>query len=186
MSPTLELVAQGHRVLPALLATASSPIATAHVSLISVLFRLLISLGVVLGVVWLLAQYVRRRGMPGSGRGGGNRSRAPGPSVEVLTRQSLGKGIGVAAVRVGATVLLLGVTSQTVTTLGELDPDTFTPGEDASVPMRRASLLAGGDRPTLRSSAGMFRVPQGSVSPAAPATWSTTIERFREMTARRQ
>ncbi len=37
----------------------------ANVSLLSVLIRLVISLGLILGVIWAVAQFVKRRGLPG-------------------------------------------------------------------------------------------------------------------------
>ncbi len=95
----------------------------AHVSVFSLLARLVISLFVVLMVLWVLAQVVRRRGLPGSGSRG--RGRVARRQVDVLARQSLGKGQTLVTVRLDDRILLLGVTAQNITTLSELDPAAY-------------------------------------------------------------
>ena len=67
-----------------LAATAAVSNTDAHVSVFSLLARLLISLFIVLMVLWVLAQIVRRKGLPGSRGGGGRAARR---QVDVLNRQ---------------------------------------------------------------------------------------------------
>ena len=104
----------------ATIATTASSNGDAHVSVFSLLARLLISLFIVLMVLWVLAQIVRRKGLPGSR--GGAAGRAARRQVDVLSRQSIGKGQTLVTVRLDDRVLLLGVTPQNISTLSELDP----------------------------------------------------------------
>jgi flagellar biogenesis protein FliO len=104
-------------------ATAAASNTDAHVSVFSLLARLLISLFIVLMVLWVLAQSVRRKGLPGSR--GGAAGRAARRQVDVLNRQSLGKGQTLVTVRLDDRVVLLGVTAQNITTLSELDPAAY-------------------------------------------------------------
>jgi flagellar biogenesis protein FliO len=105
-----------------LAATAAVSNTDAHVSVFSLLGRLLISLFVVLMVLWVLAQIVRRKGMPGSRGHGGRAARR---QVDVVARQSIGKGQTLVTVRLDDRIVLLGVTAQSITTLSELDPTAY-------------------------------------------------------------
>ncbi|GAA4810521.1 flagellar biosynthetic protein FliO [Nocardioides caeni] len=75
-------------------------------------FRLLGSLAVVVGLLLLIARFVNRRFTAPSG--------AP---VQVMHRQQLGRGQGVAVISVGGRVLVVGTTEHQVTLLTELEPD---------------------------------------------------------------
>lgn len=86
-------------------------------SVVLVVLRLLVSLGVVLTLLVLLARWARKRGL-----GGAVGSRA-GVQVEVLSRRALGRGSALHVVRVGEQVLVLGVTDQQVAVLRELEPE---------------------------------------------------------------
>ncbi len=70
--------------------------------------RVVLSLAVVLGLLWIIAR-----------RGG--RGRVKATTVQVVGRQSLGRRAGVAVVEVEGRRLLLGVTDQGVSMLTELD-----------------------------------------------------------------
>lgn len=75
-------------------------------------FRLLGSLAVVVGLLLLIARGVNRR------------FKTPaGAAIQVVHRQALGRGQGVAVVSVGTRVLVLGTTEQQVTLLAEVEPD---------------------------------------------------------------
>src|ERR1700722_17905344 len=100
-----------------LAATAAVSNTDAHVSVFSLLGRLLISLFVVLMVL-----IVRKKGRPGSRGAGGRGSRR---QVDVLARQSIGKGQTLVTVRLDDRIVLLGVTAQNITTLSELDPAAY-------------------------------------------------------------
>lgn len=74
--------------------------------------RLVGSLAVVVGLMLLIARGVNRR------------FKAPsGAAIQVVHRQSLGRGIGVAVVSVGTRVLVVGTTEQQVSLLAEVEPD---------------------------------------------------------------
>jgi flagellar protein FliO/FliZ len=91
--------------------------------LIELVLRIGFSLLIVFGLMWALARVVRR---PLSGR------RGPG-SLAVLHRQQLSRGSSVAIVQVAERALVLGVTDQQVSLLGETDLAAFEtepdPGE---------------------------------------------------------
>ena len=81
-------------------------------SLGALAFRLLGSLAVVVGLLLLIARGVNRR------------FKAPaGAAIQVVHRQALGRGQGVAVVAVGTRVLVLGTPEQQVTLLAEVEPD---------------------------------------------------------------
>jgi flagellar protein FliO/FliZ len=86
------------------------------VSLLSLLARLVVSMGVVLGVMALAAAALRRRG--GGGVAGG---RGPSPRLEVVARQNLGRNAALTLVRTGDQDMLLGVTDSAVTLLAARD-----------------------------------------------------------------
>ncbi len=126
--------------MPAMFLTllATTTASTAHVSLLSLLGRLVVSLLVVLGVLWAIAVLLRRHGFGGglrpagrtAGRTAGRGTSRPGPRprprqkvVDVVARQPLGKGQALLTVEVAGQLLLLGVTAQSITTLCELDPE---------------------------------------------------------------
>ena len=183
----------------------------AHVSVFSLLARLVISLFVVLMVLWVLAQIVRRKGLPGSGsRGHGRVARR---QVDVLARQSLGKGQTLVTVRLDDRILLLGVTAQSITTLSELDPAAYgiAPGSgqvlelepaasDGSVldldahdadAAADAAAVADPDAdqsprplPSTSTSASSATSSAGSMS-STMFSWNQRLDRLRDRTVRR-
>lgn len=75
-------------------------------------FRLIGSLAVVVGLLLLIARTVNRR------------YKAPaGATVQVMCRQQLGRGTGVAVVSIGTRVLVVGTTEHQVSLLAEMDPE---------------------------------------------------------------
>jgi flagellar protein FliO/FliZ len=78
----------------------------------ALVLRLFFSLAIVVGLLLLLARIAGRRfqGKTGS-------------VIQVVHRQQLSRGTGVAVVTVGERVLVLGTTEQQVTLLTELEPD---------------------------------------------------------------
>ena len=168
-----------HPSLVSFVATAASN-AGAHVSMAGVLGRLVVSLLVVLGILWALAQLVRRRGLPGILRGGGLRGGGTGAKVasraqtrdrqrpiEVISRQTLGKGQALLTVRVEGMVMLLGVTAHTISRLCDLGPEPLVAGE---VP----AATAGGDVAAATSGVG-----------SSGRARSSRVEHLRELTVRR-
>lgn len=74
--------------------------------------RIILALGVVLGLIWAIAKRVR--GSAGS-------KRRASKLIDVLGRQQLTRGASVAVVRIGDQTLIVGVTEGRVNVLGELD-----------------------------------------------------------------
>jgi flagellar protein FliO/FliZ len=158
--------------------------------------RVVFSLAVVLLMMWGLSRVLQARG------GGGPRT----SNLEVVSRATLGKRASVVVVRTGERGLILGVTDQSVSLLGEtelpapasaerrtpveLTPELLPEGQLVAVPdldiaadaaeavaPRRARHRAAGRRIAADSS-GL----SGSV--LSPATWRQTAEALREKTAR--
>ena len=85
------------------------------VSLLALLGRLAISLGVVFALMAVAGKVLRRRGL-------GTRGTTATSRIEVIARQGLGRSSSVQLVRVGGRTLVLGVTDTHVSVLGEADP----------------------------------------------------------------
>ena len=82
--------------------------------------RIGFSLFVVLGLMWALARVVRRPA--GAGRAHGR--------LAVLNRQQLTRGAAVTVVRVADRAMILGITDQHVSLLGEAELADFVPPEE--------------------------------------------------------
>lgn len=118
--------------------------------------RLIFSLAVVIGLMWVAANVLRKRGFTGVA----SRRAARGPQIELIARRPLGRNSSVAVVRVGERSLVLGVTEHQVTNLGEVEFDEIDVIEDN----------------TRTVSSG----------PGGPASaWTTMLEQMRNRTARR-
>jgi flagellar protein FliO/FliZ len=111
--------------------------------------RLIGSLGIVVGLLFLLARFANKRFKSPSGA-----------TVQVVARQSLTRSSGVAVLAVGSRLLLVGTTDQQVSLLAELDPEELLVDDpiDVPVPPPGSSPLAG--------------------SLLSPATWKQTMAVF--------
>lgn len=89
-------------------------------SVLSLLGRLIISLGIVLALMAVLAKILRNRVMPGMGRTAVRRD-----ALQVLARQPLSRSASVAVVRAADRTLVLGVSDNGVRLLAEIDPATL-------------------------------------------------------------
>jgi flagellar protein FliO/FliZ len=127
--------------------------------------RIGFSLLVVFGLMWGLAKVARR---PLSGHRGTG-------SLSVLNRQQLARGAAVTIVQVADRALILGVTEQQVSLLGETDLATFRAPE---AERRNAVALIPDD--VLPPSTGRLH---GSV--LSPRTWRSTLDFLRDRTTRR-
>jgi flagellar protein FliO/FliZ len=151
---------------------------------IEITLRILFSLLVVLALMWALAKVARR---PLAGR-------AAGP-MAVLARQQLSRNASVAVVKVAGRTLVLGVTDQQVSLLGEADlaaPDDRPRGEA----VRRESVVdqidagavgAGGSPdPTHAPHALPTGPPNGRLAGSVLSlrTWTQTLNLLRERTVR--
>ena len=136
--------------------------------------RLVGSLAVVVGLMLLIARTVNRR------------FKAPsGAAIQVVHRQALGRGMGVAVISIGTRVLVVGTTEQQVTLLAEVEPDEI--GIDLSVaepeaePARHKHIR---EVPTEPAPKAPIRLPgttatgplSGSV--LSPQTWKQTLAAF--------
>lgn len=134
-------------------------------------FQVVLSLGIVLGLMWLLARALRSRAMS-SGAG----------MLEVLGRLPLTRGSSVAVVRVADQVLVLGVTETQVTVLTVADPELSSAAtgreEGGKVQGRRSPRL-----PSLKIRNAGGGPLQGSI--LSPDSWQRAIALVRERTVRR-
>jgi flagellar protein FliO/FliZ len=133
-------------------------------SLVTLLVRVVVSLGVVLAIMWGTAAVLRRSGVVGTAPSARRGTRRRGVPLEVIARHGLSRTSSVAVVRLCGRALVLGVTDHQVTLLTEIDP---------------AELDAVGD------------FDDALVAPAGPGTgpgtlpWKVTLEQLRERTVRR-
>jgi flagellar protein FliO/FliZ len=119
--------------------------------LLELVLRIGFSLLIVFGLMWALARVARR---PLSGR------RGPG-SLAVLHRQQLSRGSALAVVQVGDRAMVLGVTDQHVSLLGETDLAAFE----------------------TEAQVGEHRMPVAMESSAR--TWRSALDVLRDRTTRR-
>jgi flagellar protein FliO/FliZ len=138
------------------------------------------SLMIVLGLMWVAARLFRAKL---TSRGAG--------TLEVVARAQVGRGASVAVVRVADRALVVGVTEQGITLLGEpiTDLSTLNPNVaalagsvngDATDLFATQSILARASGPTAAGATGPLR---GSV--LSPATWRQAVKLVRERTVRR-
>ena len=119
--------------------------------------RLLVSLGVVIGLMWLAARFVRRRGLGGFGS-----PTRPGVQLDVIARRTLGRNSSIAVVRAGGQGLIVGVTDQQITKLADADLSAFD----------------------LENAEGQWTAaPQGPDGPTP--SWKAMLDLLRDRTARR-
>jgi flagellar protein FliO/FliZ len=126
------------------------------------LVRLFLSLAVVLGLMFGVTHVLKRRGFAGFVPSGGRRAGA-GPDVEVLARKPLGRNASIAVVRAGSRSMVLGVTENNVTLLGDAEFEDELDFE---------TLEAQGT--------GLPRALNGATTP-----WKTMLEGLRDRTVRR-
>jgi flagellar protein FliO/FliZ len=136
--------------------------------LFELVLRIGFSLLVVFGLLWGLAKVARRGGM--SKRGSG--------SLAVLNRQHLTRGSSVAIVQVADRALILGVTDNQVSLLGETDLDAFgAEPVQVQVQEKHDALPV---IPVMPEHGGRLN---GSI--LSPRTWSSTLDFLRDRTTRR-
>lgn len=139
--------------------------------MIELVIRVVVSLALVLGLLWLVARASQRR------FGGAARS-----MVRVIARQSLARNSALAVVEVGERVLVVGVGEQGVSLLTELDPDEVpepvagsadpaSSEASAARAARRAGfrLVKGPSDPGHAVAASVTRVAPGAHAAARPA-----------------
>ncbi len=127
--------------------------------------RIGFSLLVVFGLMWGLARVARRPL-------GGNRGTG---TLSVLNRQQLSRGAAVTVVRVADRALILGVTDQQVSLLGETELAPFERPPQAVE--RRQGVLPPSSDPVMPGRL------DGSI--LSPRTWRSTLDFLRDRTTRR-
>ena len=179
---------------------------------VAAIARTSFSLVAVLGLLYLISRWLRRRGGVGA---------AGAAEFAVLARQSLGAKASVALVKVGEKALVVGVTEQGVSLLGETDVATVLPQAEATgteeapeaagtaavdgVDVRDQTTGQPAGQPTgpalpgtgeryVRRDGETVAVKARHASPAAgglngsalsPATWTKAVDVLRERTTRR-
>jgi len=133
-------------------------------SLVALLVRVVVSLGVVLAIMAGTATVLRRSGVVGTSPAGKRGLRRSRPALEVIARHGLSRGSSVAVVRLGGRALVLGVTEHNVSLLTEVDPAELDAPADAD------DALAGSAGPGI----GAGSLP-----------WKVALEQLRERTVRR-
>jgi flagellar protein FliO/FliZ len=134
--------------------------------LFELVLRIGFSLLIVFGLMWGLAKMARR---PLGGKHGTG-------ALSVLNRQQLSRGSSVAVVRVADRALVLGVTDQQVSLLGETTLEAFEKHPHSVERRETASPLEAS--PLTGSPAPL----DGSV--LSPRTWRSTMDFLRDRTTR--
>jgi flagellar protein FliO/FliZ len=140
--------------------------------------RLVVALGIVLGIMLFGARVLKRRGFDlGGGKRGGNPRRY---DVDILARRALTKGASVAVVRAGGKTLVLGVTEQHITLLAEpqraLDVATNELDSDLEIDLRD---------PRSDEDAHWTGLPIAVGAGRSGTPWMMALDRLRERTVRR-
>lgn len=86
--------------------------------------RVVVSLGIVLGLMWVAARMVRSRGIAAHPR-----KLSADARIEVIDRRGVAKNSAIAVVRVAGQHLIVGITDQQITTLGVADDAVFRTDE---------------------------------------------------------
>jgi flagellar protein FliO/FliZ len=136
--------------------------------LFELVLRIGFSLLVVFGLMWGLAKVARRGGI--TKRGSGN--------LALLNRQHLTRGSSVAIVQVADRALILGVTDNQVSLLGETDLDAFGAEPQPQPVHEKHDALP--VMPVLPEHGGKL---DGSI--LSPRTWSSALDFLRDRTTRR-
>lgn len=150
---------------------------------VATLGRLLVSLAVVLGLMWVIARRIKRPGRGKSSR-----------LIDVLGRQQLSRSSSVALVRVLDQALILGVTDAKISVLGEADLDSATQrltearAPRAAAPARTTRVPGTIPRTTTSVTAAEPPAQRGPLSGSAlsASTWRQAVEAMRDLTARRR
>jgi len=140
-------------------------------SLVALLVRVVVSLGVVLAIMAGAAAVLRRSGVTGTTGGSRRGLRRRHAPLEVIARHGLSRGSSIAVVRLGERALVLGITEHQVSLLKEIDPAELEAPPESEDP----------------SSPGTPRTPPtaGPGIGAGALPWKVALEQLREKTVRR-
>jgi flagellar protein FliO/FliZ len=129
----------------------------------ALLIRLVVSLGIVVGLMVLASKVVRKRGYGGSAAA--PKKGTPAADVEVLARKGLSKNSSVVVIRAGGRNLVLGVSDNNVTLLTEADPSALEQELAQVIPVPRTGPTRG--------------------APRSDSAWKALLDHMRERTVRR-
>jgi flagellar protein FliO/FliZ len=139
--------------------------------------RMILALGLVLGLLWLFSKFGRGR----QGKGGSRwLPKADAGKIEVVDRRSLGRHSSIAVVRAAGRVVVIGQTQQQISVLLDAQPDTDGAGEER--PDGQATAISG---PTGNDDDLTLPGLAAAHGADAPKAWDAFLERLREMTVRR-
>ena len=135
-------------------------------SVLGLLARLVVSLGIVIGLMLLLASVLRKRGIVvgnGGARGKGRSARAW--DIDILARRGLGHHAQVAVLRAAGRTMVVGITEQRVSLLAEADPTTVAAleaGDEIEIDGSQWTALPGTGTPGTPHRASFRRPAFGS------------------------
>jgi hypothetical protein len=138
--------------------------------------RMVLALGIVLGLLWLFSKFGRSRQIKSRGRwmqGGVDTSR-----IEVMDRRSLGRHSSIAVVRAAGRIVVVGQTPQQISVLLDADAD---PDALGGMVAGEASARGGATKPDEEMLLPGLAATTGV---DAPKAWDAFLERLREMTVR--
>ena len=140
-------------------------------SVFTLLVRLVVSLGVVIGLMLVLAGALRKRGVVIGGAHGAGRSRQARATamLDIVARKPLGRNAQLAVVRAGNKTLVLGITEHQITMLTETDPDWDIEEDPFNIDLSEAQRTG---------------LPVSTPSGTLP-TWKTMLDGVRDKTLRR-
>jgi len=140
--------------------------------------RMILALGLVLGLLWLFSKF--GRGRQGKSRAKWMQGGVDAGRIEVMDRRSLGRHSSIAVVRAAGRIVVVGQTPQQISVLLDTDPGPDSLGGEAGggettsfgAPSRPDEEML---LPGLAAATGV----------EAPRAWDAFLERLREMTVRR-
>jgi flagellar biogenesis protein FliO len=138
--------------------------------------RMILALGLVLGLLWLFSKFGRGRQNKGRSRW---MSRADEGKIEVMDRRSLGRHSSIAVVRAAGRVVVVGQTPQQISVLLDASSDPDVLGEETGTP--GFSSLGG---PSVVDQEVVLPGLAATNGVESPKAWDAFLERLREMTVR--
>jgi flagellar biogenesis protein FliO len=139
--------------------------------------RMVLALGLVLGLLWLFSKFGRGRQNKGRSRW---TSRADEGKIEVMDRRSLGRHSSIAVVRAAGRIVVVGQTPQQISVLLDAHPDADVLAEETA--RGQASVR---NRPSVVDEEMVLPRLAATNGVDSPKAWDAFLERLREMTVRR-
>jgi flagellar biosynthetic protein FliO len=137
-------------------------------STLAMFARLVFSLAIVIGLMWVAANQLKKRGYGGVG---GTRRPGAGVQVELLARRSMGRNSSIVVVRVGDRSMVVGVTDHQINNLGDIDI--------AEIDLESANWTATPALPAPASASS-----SSANSGPQPSAWKTMLDQMRNRTIR--